>query len=200
MSKSEHKQFWIYRNLFSGSIHFSTIPVKDSNEYEFFNHVVEYLALEQKEKEIFNLTQKLADSVDKQRVVAIEKDKEIAELKFENNKLRTAHAFISNIDKKNIGTIILENGELKVKIKSLFSVIEHGDDSHRAWLKNAIEQHFAKCNYKELELESDLEKERAKVSRLVSKIKVIADDMCKATGMENFVGQLDQALKEVESE
>lgn len=29
------------------------------------------------------------------------------------------------------------------KIESLFDAIKHGDDEHRAWLKEAIEKHFA---------------------------------------------------------
>lgn len=34
-------------------------------------------------------------------------------------------------------------GEAADKIETLFPAIAHGDDAHRAWLKQAIEDHFA---------------------------------------------------------
>lgn len=34
-------------------------------------------------------------------------------------------------------------GEAADKIESLYDAIAHGDEKHRAWLKQAIEDHFA---------------------------------------------------------
>ena len=33
-------------------------------------------------------------------------------------------------------------GCLEKKVASLFAAIEHGDEKHRAWLKEAIDKHF----------------------------------------------------------
>lgn len=32
---------------------------------------------------------------------------------------------------------------LQIRVGTLFAAIAHGDDKHRAWLKQAIEDHFA---------------------------------------------------------
>ena len=34
-------------------------------------------------------------------------------------------------------------GQIKDNVISLFDAIKHGDDEHKAWLKEAIEDHFA---------------------------------------------------------
>ena len=36
-----------------------------------------------------------------------------------------------------------EIASLRARVNSLFSAIQHGDEEHRAWLKEAIENHFA---------------------------------------------------------
>lgn len=36
-----------------------------------------------------------------------------------------------------------QNAELGANIASLFDAIKHGDDDHQAWLKHAIDSHFA---------------------------------------------------------
>lgn len=33
--------------------------------------------------------------------------------------------------------------ELQQRVNTLFAAISHGDEKHRAWLKQAIEDHFA---------------------------------------------------------
>lgn len=38
--------------------------------------------------------------------------------------------------------LIAENRRLHERISSLFSAIAHGDEKHRAWLKEAIVAHF----------------------------------------------------------
>ncbi len=36
-----------------------------------------------------------------------------------------------------------ELAKVRQRVKTLFAAIEHGDAAHRAWLKQAIEDHFA---------------------------------------------------------
>ena len=46
------REFWIYRDLKTGSCHFSTTPIKDSNDYEFMNHLIEYSAYQDMEQQM----------------------------------------------------------------------------------------------------------------------------------------------------
>ena len=43
----------------------------------------------------------------------------------------------------NIAEAIKHLEVVEVKINTLYDAIAHGDDKHRAWLKEAIESHFS---------------------------------------------------------
>lgn len=38
----KRKELWLYRDLKTGSCHFSVTPIKDSNDYEYMNHLIEF--------------------------------------------------------------------------------------------------------------------------------------------------------------
>lgn len=57
----ELREFWVYRDLLTGAVHFSTAPINDSTIYEYMNHLIELSAYEQLREECERLKAELAN-------------------------------------------------------------------------------------------------------------------------------------------
>lgn len=66
---------------------------------------------------------------------------------------------------------------LRARVSSLFSAIQHGDDEHRAWLKEAIEKHFAGVAVPPVRGSGTKEALRARVAVLEGVLAHVADTL-----------------------